>query len=132
MTWVKDRGRIMKDEIHILGLELPVLIGVPEEERAVWQMVSADIRLGLSRGFDEMRDEVEDTVNYADVALQAKALAAARSRKLLETLAAELIGLFLENELVCEAEVTLRKRILPGTDAVAVRMKRGRTQESDS
>jgi dihydroneopterin aldolase len=112
------------DEIHILGLEMPVRIGVPESERAAWQTLSADILVTLAVGFDNIRDELGDTLDYEKAADEATALAAARPRQLLETLAAELVAHFLEDDRVRAVEVCLRKRILPHTDAVAVRMRR--------
>ena len=112
------------DEIHILGLEMPVRIGVPEGERAAWQTVSADITVTLVVGFDMIRDELDDTLDYERAANEATALAAARPRQLLETLAADLVGHFLQDKRVGAVEVLLRKRILPHTDAVAVRMRR--------
>lgn len=116
----------MNDEIHILGLEMPVRIGVPEEERAAWQVVSADIRLTLVRAFDDMSDEITSTVDYERAANEATAIAAARPRKLLEVLASELVKHFLADDAVTAVEVTLRKRILPHTDCVAVRMRRAK------
>ncbi|QIF03724.1 dihydroneopterin aldolase [Roseimicrobium sp. ORNL1] len=114
------------DEIHILGLEMPVRIGVPEAERAAWQTVSADITVTLACAFDKMHDELSDTLDYERAANEATALAASRPRQLLETLAADLVGHFLQDERVRAVEVLLRKRILPHTDAVAVRMRRER------
>jgi dihydroneopterin aldolase len=112
------------DEIHILGLEMPVRIGVPEAERAAWQTVIADITVTLTREFDKMKDELSDTLDYERAANEATAVAASRPRQLLETLAADLVGYFLQDERVQAVEVLLRKRILPHTDAVAVRMRR--------
>lgn len=116
----------MNDEIHILGLEMPVRIGVPDAERAAWQVVTADIRLTLGRGFDGMSDEITSTVDYERAANEAAALAAARPRKLLEVLAADLVKHFLADDSVAAVEVVLRKRILPHTDCVAVRMRRAK------
>lgn len=116
----------MNDEIHILGLEMPVRIGVPDEERAAWQVVSADIRLTLRRAFDDMPDELTSTVDYERAANEASAIAAARPRKLLEVLASDLVKHFLASEAITAVEVTLRKRILPHTDCVAVRMRRAK------
>ena len=114
----------MDDEIHILGLEMPVRLGVPDEERASWQVVTADIRLTLRCAFDEMSDGISSTVDYERAAKEAIALAAARPRKLLEVLAADLVKHFLANDAIAAVEVLLRKRILPHCDAVAVRMRR--------
>jgi dihydroneopterin aldolase len=114
----------MSDEIHILGLELTARIGVPEEERAFWQTLTADIRLSVRRGFDAMPDNLAATVDYDNAARQAALVAAERPRKLLEVLAADLVRHFLADDAIAAVEVVLRKRILPHTEAVAVRMRR--------
>jgi 7,8-dihydroneopterin aldolase/epimerase/oxygenase len=119
--------RMERDAIIIRGLELPVRLGVPEAERAGWQTVRADVELEMQPRFDAMRDELAETLDYQAVADGIRELAAARPRKLLETLAAEIIGSLLRHPGVASAAVELRKRILPGVDHVAVRMKRGRS-----
>lgn len=126
MMKMKERSASSNDEIHILGLEMPVRIGVPAKERTAWQVVSADIRLTLRRGFDDMADELDSTVDYERAAREAAELAAARPRKLLEVLAADLVKHFLADKAITAVEVLLRKRILPHTDAVAVRMQRAK------
>ena len=115
------------DAIIIRGLELPVHIGVPDEERATTQTLTADVILTLHGGFDRICDEIDSTLDYAVVAERVKALAAERPRKLLETLAAEIVAALLALDRVGAVEVELRKRILPGTEHVAVRMSRRRS-----
>lgn len=110
----------------IRGLELPVRLGVPEAERAGWQTVGADVELEMKPRFDELNDELAGTLDYEGVADEIRELAAARPRKLLETLAAEIVGALLRHPMVSAAAVELRKRVLPGVDHVAVRMKRTR------
>ncbi len=112
------------DEILIQGLDLPVRIGVPEDERAAWQVLSADLIMRPRLRFEEMDDQISSTIDYQVAALAVKALAAARPRQLIETLAAEIAALILEQFAAASVSVTLRKRILPGTDAVAVRIER--------
>jgi 7,8-dihydroneopterin aldolase/epimerase/oxygenase len=114
----------MDDEIRILGLEMPVRLGVPEEERASWQVVTADIHLTLKPAFDDMDDEITATVDYERAANEAVAIAGARPRKLLEVLAADLTKHFLAKDAVTSVEVLLRKRILPHTECVTARMRR--------
>jgi dihydroneopterin aldolase len=112
------------NEILIQGLDLPVRIGVPEGERASWQVLSADIVMRPRLRFEEMRDDIASTIDYQAVAEAVKALAAARPRQLIETLAAEIAALVIGQFQAATVGVTLRKRILPGTDAVAVRVER--------
>lgn len=112
------------DVILIEGLELPVRIGVPDEERAGWQTLRADLELRLRGRVEEFCDEIDATVNYDAVARQVRALAAERPRKLIETLAGEIVAALLERPALAGVTLTLRKRILPGVDHVAVRISR--------
>jgi dihydroneopterin aldolase len=112
------------DEILIHGLELPTRIGVPDEERAAWQTLRADVVMRLGARMEELGDEIGNTVDYDEAARSLRALAAERPRRLIETLAAEMAGLLLEKPAVQSVTLTLRKRVLPGVDDVAVRVTR--------
>lgn len=112
------------DEISLQGLDLPVQIGVPDEERAGWQTLQADVSMGLERTFESMEDDLAATIDYSAVALRLKALAAEKPRRLIETLAAEMAEVLLTEFGANTATVTLRKRILPGCDHVAVSLTR--------
>ena len=114
----------MSDEIQILGLEMPVHLGVPEQERASPQVVTADIRLVLNTPFYQMKDDISATVDYERAANEAVAIAGSHPRQLLEVLAADLLKHLLAHDSIASVEVLLRKRILPHTDCVAVRMQR--------
>lgn len=114
------------DTILIHGLELPVQIGVPDEERAGWQTLRADLELELVGRVEAFGDDLLATVDYDAVARQVRQLAAERPRKLIETLAGEIAAMILERKLICGVKVTLRKRILPGVDHVGVRVSRRR------
>jgi dihydroneopterin aldolase len=125
-----DWGRVggmmdaFADAILIQGLELPVQIGVPDEERAGWQTLRADLELQLRGRVEEFGDEIDATVDYDAVARQVRALAAERPRRLIETLAGEIVAALLARWNLAAVTVTLRKRILPGVDHVAVRITR--------
>ncbi len=113
------------DTILIHGLELSTRIGVPEEERAGWQTLRADLELRLRGRVETFGDDLAATVDYDAVARQVRALAAERPRRLIETLAGEIAALLLEKHpQLAGLTVTLRKRILPGVDDVAVRVTR--------
>jgi dihydroneopterin aldolase len=115
------------DSIHIRGLELPVRIGVPDEERASWQTLTADVKVVLARSFGTMEDDLSETLDYDGLAKSIKELAASRPRLLLEVLAAEIMDLLMSDGKVRSGAVELRKRILPGVDHVAVSMERTRS-----
>lgn len=112
------------DRILINGLELPVQIGVPDEERAGWQTLRADLELELVGRVEGFGDDLSATVDYDAVAREVRLLAAERPRRLIESLAGEIAQAVLERSLVCGVWVTIRKRILPGVDDVAVRIYR--------
>lgn len=113
------------DEIRITALRLPTHIGVPEEERAASQTLEADVLIRISAPFESLRDDIATTIDYAAVAARLQALAAARPRQLIETLAAEMAACVLGEFGAAGVTIDLRKRILPDTDHVAVRVVRG-------
>lgn len=112
------------DTILIHGLELSVQIGVPDDERAGWQTLRADLELELGGRVEFFGDDLSATVDYDAVAREVRQLAAERPRKLIETLAAEIANAILRRESVCGIKVTLKKRVLPGVDYVGVRIAR--------
>ncbi|MCA1963674.1 MAG: dihydroneopterin aldolase [Prosthecobacter sp.] len=112
------------DSIHLRGLDLPTRIGVPEEERAAWQTLQANICLELEQRFEAMADDLSATIDYAAVALRLRSLAAEKPRRLIETLAAEIASCLLLEFGAALVRVELRKKILPGCDHVAVVLTR--------
>lgn len=114
------------DEIWIRGLDLPVRIGVPDEERTAWQTLQADVAVRPGCAFEEIRDDLAGTIDYQALANRLKEVAAERPRHLIETLAVELAACALGEFGARHVAVELRKRILPGVDHVAVRIERSR------
>ena len=114
------------DEIHITGLRLTTHIGVPDDERVVAQTLEADVTLCIAGRFESMNDDIAATIDYAAVAARLQALAAERPRKLVETLAAEMAACVIDEFQAAGVTIELRKRILPDTDHVAVRLVRGK------
>lgn len=114
----------MKDTILVKGLEVPLHIGVPDEERAMPQVLKIHLELVPQNGFSGLNDDIEKTVNYYEVSLRVKELAAERSRKLIETLADEVCAMILAEFAVLEVTLEIEKFILPDTDFVGLRMRR--------
>lgn len=114
------------DEIHISALRLHTHIGVPDEERANEQHLEADIVMRVEGRFEEMQDEIAATIDYAAVATRLQAVAAERPRRLIETLATDMAACVLAEFHAVGVTIDLRKRILPETDHVAVRIVRGK------
>ena len=116
----------MPDRILIDSLELSSFIGVPDEERATAQRRTVNLVLEPIRGFSDLGDALENTVDYFRVCEEVKALSLARPRRLLETLAEDIATLILARFALRAIEVELRKYILPDTAFVAVALRRER------
>lgn len=119
-----DRPLPMPDTIHIADLELSAEIGVPDAERTHPQRLTVNLTLEPRYGFEHLNDEIENTVDYFQVARAVQALARSRPRKLIETLAEEIAAELLKSFALREVQVELRKYILPDTAHVAVRIRR--------
>ncbi len=117
------RNRI-PDQIEIRNLEVFSRIGVPEEERRESQRLTVSLVFEPSRSFEGLEDRIENTVDYAAVCEAVKKVAAARPRKLVETLAEELAAHLLAQFSIWRLSVEIRKFILPETEYVAVRIER--------
>jgi len=109
------------NEILIDSLRVPTRIGVPDEEREELQQLEVHLRIEPMRGFQEMRDDISLTVDYAVVCQRVAEMAMERPRKLIETLAQEVCDRILEEFAATSVEVEIRKFILPTTRYVAVR-----------
>ena len=112
-----------RDEIHVANLALNVRVGVTDEEQARAQRLTVSLTLRPARGFADLGDRIENTVNYAAVCTAVRALATP-PRRLIETLALDIAAEILARFAVASVEVELRKYILPDTDYVAVRLSR--------
>lgn len=113
------------DAIRINGLEVQARIGVGDEERAHPQKLVLDVV--LETDFRGLRDEIGRATDYAEVAAWLTAQCGRREVRLLETLAEELAaGILAEFSRVASAVVEIRKFVLPETESVSVRVRRGR------
>jgi dihydroneopterin aldolase len=111
-------------QIEIRRLKTRCHIGVPDEERALPQELLVSVKLSVTTPFHAMADDLARTLDYAALAGEIQRLAAARPRRLIETLAADVAALGLESAGVAAVEVTVEKFILPDTECVAVHLRR--------
>lgn len=114
------------DIIEIRRLRVDTCIGVPNEERAAPQALWISVEMIPSQGFTGLADEISRTIDYYAVAQEIRALAAARPRHLIETLATETADHLLRQHPLSGVRVCVEKRILPDTECVAVRIERHR------
>ena len=129
---VRDLGELQKlleahapnDEIRIEELELMAQVGVPDEERAQPQRLTAFITLQPRHDFRALGDDLARTIDYAAVCEELRRFVAGSRHKLIETLANEMAEHLLRRFQLARVELELRKFILPETKYVAVRVAR--------
>jgi 7,8-dihydroneopterin aldolase/epimerase/oxygenase len=114
----------MPDTIHIRGLETPCFIGAGEEERSVSQNLRLDLEMVAPDGLHGLGDDLARTLDYHAIALAVQAVAASRPRRLVETLAEDVLDLLRDQFGIVEARVTVRKFILPFAEWVGVTLVR--------
>lgn len=114
------------DRIEIRRLKVSAHIGVPDEERAEPQVLLVTVVMTPSQGFDGLADEISRTVDYYAVAQEIGRLAAAKPRKLIETLAVDIADHLLGKHPLKHVAITIEKHILPDTECVAVHIERCR------
>jgi dihydroneopterin aldolase len=84
------------DAILIRDLRVEALIGIHKRERHVAQTVSIDLDIGLPGTVVFKSDKVADTIDYEQVALAIKGLAASGHFRLVETLAERIARLLID------------------------------------
>lgn len=114
------------DTIHLNGLELMCHIGVPAEERATPQRLTADITLTAPCSFASMAEDIARTIDYHALSLRIAEVAEGEPTVLLETLAHKLATCCVEEFGAPHAIVELHKYILPQLKSTAVRTAAGK------
>jgi dihydroneopterin aldolase len=114
------------DSILVRDLRVDVLIGIHKRERYVAQTVSIDLEIGIPGTTVFRTDKIADTVDYEQVALRIKALAASGHFRLVETFADRIAKLVTEDFKAPWVKVTASKiGILPNAKFVGVSIQRG-------
>ena len=113
------------DTILIRDLRVEVLIGIHKRERHVAQVVSVDLDIGIPGTTVFASDKVADTIDYEQVALKIKALAASGHFRLVETLADRIARLITDDFKAPWVKVSAAKiGILPNAKFVGVTIER--------
>ena len=111
------------NEIWIKGLKVRSLMGVVSEERQQEQELQVDICIQPASPFAYMNDDIMRTVDYDAVARSVRGLVAEGPRHLIETLAADIARLIVDEFHAVAVTVEVRKYVLPETDYVAARYR---------
>ena len=117
------------DSILLEGLKVRARIGVYDWEHKVEQLLLVDLKLDTDLSAAIASDNLEDTVDYAELALKVQNLGTARHYQLIEHFAGVVADVALESARVQAVEVRVHK---PGAVAdakgVSVQVRRSRSQ----
>jgi dihydroneopterin aldolase len=115
------------DAIVIRDLRVEALIGIHRRERHVLQTVSLDLEIGVPGATVFASDKVADTIDYEQVVLRIKALAASGHFRLVETFADRIARMLIDELGAPWAKVSAAKLgILANTRYVGVTIERKR------
>jgi dihydroneopterin aldolase len=123
---MSSQDRAKQEWIEIAELEVQSNVGVSEKERRTPQKLAVTLRFQIAPPFGSLADEIARTIDYGAVAEEVMALAASGSRRLIETLVAEIADGLMLRFPIDRLEIELRKFILPNTRYVSVRTVRSR------
>ncbi len=112
------------DRIHIEQLEVVTHIGVPEEERAAPQRLTASISFWPYHEADDLADKIQNVVNYSAVAEEVKNFVRDQSVNLIETLADRLAIHLLKHFRIQKVTIELRKFPFEDAQHVSVTVTR--------
>lgn len=127
MLPARPYNRATMDAIVIRDLRVEALIGIHKRERHVAQTVSVDLEIGIPGAAVFKSDKVADTIDYEQVALKIRALAASGHFRLVETLAERIARLLLDEFRAPWVKVSAAKiGILANAKFVGVTIERRR------
>jgi 7,8-dihydroneopterin aldolase/epimerase/oxygenase len=112
------------DTIIIQDLAVSFRVGVPDQERAQPQTLLLTLELKTDFSPAAASDDLRDTIDYFAVAQRLLRFGEGREWRLIEKLASDIAAMVLREFHPREVSVEIKKRILPETDFVAVRLTR--------
>lgn len=123
------------DRIEIRELEVHFHVGVPDAERAKAQRLLVDVEMETDFSRASATDDLGATIDYYAVSRRILRLGEGRQWKLIETVAAEIASIVVDEFGAKRATVEVKKFILPEARHVSVRTTRvagGRAGEDPS
>lgn len=112
------------DRITLADLEVHYRVGVTEEERSRPQRLLLTVEMDHDFATAAARDNLADTIDYAQVAGRLLHFGEDCHWELIETLAAEIAAMVLEEFKPRRVSVEVKKFIIPQARHVAVRLTR--------
>lgn len=122
----------MTDRLVIRNLQVPTLIGVYDFERTAQQTLRLDITLYTDTRQAGRTDDLQYTLNYADVASKAVTFGAQATYQLLEAFAAALCAELLAHYALPQVDLAIYKDgCIPGAQGAELHISRRCTDGKD-
>ncbi len=99
----------MTDRIDLKGIEVLAKHGVLEHEQEKAQVFRADVTVITDLSKAGESDDLDDTLDYSELALEVREVVGSESYKLIETVAARVADAIMSNPRVSGAVVTIHK-----------------------
>jgi dihydroneopterin aldolase len=119
----------LNDRIEITGIEVYAKHGVLESEKERAQVFRVDVSVFTDLSVPGKSDDLADTLDYSELALEVREVVGAESHKLIETVATRVAEAMLGHPEVARAVVTIHKPQAPidlAFDDVSVTIERHR------
>ena len=121
------------DTVFIRGLRVETCIGVYAWEQRIRQTLRVDVELAADAARAAASDDIEDAVNYAQVAERLRSLGEAQPWKLVETYAERAAAAILEEFDTPWVRVAVAKDVrLPQRTEVGVVVERGERSQASA
>ncbi len=120
---MRGRHRTM-DQIILSDLEVHFRVGVTEAERACPQRLLISVEMGHDLSGAASADALSKTIDYQEVTTALLRLGDDRCWALIETVAADVARLILDQFKAAQVTVEVRKFVIPQARYVSVRLRR--------
>ena len=114
--------------ISLVDLEITCIIGILPYERVKEQNILLDIDLDVDFGDSSYTDDINETIDYTNIAEMATQLAISKKYKLIESFCFDLTNLFLDTfKIIQKSNITVKKpNALPKAKYAIFSMKKSR------
>ena len=114
--------------ISIVDLEITCIIGILPNERVEEQTLFLNINLDVDIGDSTFADDINETIDYTEIAVMATQLAISKKYKLIESFCFDLNNLFLETfQVIKKTRISVKKpNAIPKAKYATFTMKKTR------
>ena len=125
MNWGLVVKELYMDKVFIEDLEVEAIIGIWDREKKTKQKIRLDIEMSIDAKSASIKDTIDFTLNYQEVAERVSSFTAESRFNLVETLAEKICKLIIEEFLVKWVKVKVSKiKVVKRSSFVGVTIQR--------